>query len=167
MRLTFWRGLTEPNRTDNSMLTSVGEGSEFMTADRGEVVRGGLSICLSCLVFLLIVAPIARSVVRAAEPEYDIVIASGRVVDPESGLNAIRNIGISNGRIQAISEKSLKGRTTIQAIGLVVAPGFIDLHSHGQDEENYRLKAMDGVTTALELEVGTADVDRWYEAREG
>ena len=103
----------------------------------------------------------------SSEPEYDVVILNGRVVDPESGLDAIRNIGITNGAIQAISEKSLKGRTTVLATGLVVSPGFIDLHSHGQDQENYRFKAMDGVTTALELEVGTGDVDKWYAERQG
>ena len=103
----------------------------------------------------------------APPPQYDIVILNGRVVDPESGLDAIRNIGISNGKIQAVSEKSLRGRSTVQATGLVVSPGFIDLHSHGQDPENYRFKAMDGVTTALELEVGTGDADKWYAEREG
>ena len=101
------------------------------------------------------------------QPEYDLVILNGRVVDPESRLDAIRNIGISNGKIQAISEKSLRGRTTVLAAGLVVSPGFIDLHSHGQDQENYRFKAMDGVTTALELEVGIGDVTPWYAEREG
>jgi N-acyl-D-aspartate/D-glutamate deacylase len=101
------------------------------------------------------------------QPEYDIVILNGRVIDPESRLDAVRNIGISNGKIQAISEKSLRGRATVQATGLVVSPGFIDLHSHGQDQENYRFKAMDGVTTALELEVGTGDADKWYAEREG
>ncbi|HXF40249.1 MAG TPA: amidohydrolase family protein [Blastocatellia bacterium] len=102
-----------------------------------------------------------------SEPEYDVVILNGRVIDPESGVDAIRSIGINNGIIQAISEKSLKGRTTVLASGLVVSPGFIDLHSHGQDQENYRFKAMDGVTTALELEVGTGDVAGWYAEREG
>ena len=102
-----------------------------------------------------------------SEPEYDVVILNGRVIDPESGLDAIRSIGINKGIIQAISEKSLKGRTTVLATGFVVAPGFIDLHSHGQDQENYRFKAMDGVTTALELEVGTGDVAPWYAEREG
>lgn len=103
----------------------------------------------------------------AGEPEYDLVILNGRVIDPESKLDGIRNIGISNGTIQAISEKSLRGRESVLATGLVVAPGFIDLHSHGQDEENYRFKAMDGVTTALELEVGTGQIDRWYSERAG
>jgi N-acyl-D-aspartate/D-glutamate deacylase len=103
----------------------------------------------------------------AAAPEYDVVILNGRVIDPESRLDAIRNIGISNGTIQAISATAMRGRTTVLATGLVVSPGFIDLHSHGQDQENYRFKAMDGVTTALELEVGTGNANAWYAEREG
>jgi len=88
-------------------------------------------------------------------------------MDPESGLDAVRNIGISSGSIRALTTESLRGQQVIEAAGLVVAPGFIDLHQHGQDAENYRYKAADGVTTALELEQGTADVDRWYAEREG
>src|SRR6266852_3650279 len=92
---------------------------------------------------------------------YDLVIANGRVMDPESGLDSIRNVGIRGRKIAAISTDRLEGKQTIDAKGLVVAPGFIDLHQHGQDPENYAAKAADGVTTALELEVGVADVDRW------
>lgn len=102
----------------------------------------------------------------APQPSYDLVILNGRVIDPESKSDAIRNIGISNGSIKAISTRKLDGRTVIDARGLVVSPGFIDLHQHGQNEENNRFKAMDGVTTALELEVGTGDVDGWYALRE-
>jgi N-acyl-D-aspartate/D-glutamate deacylase len=98
---------------------------------------------------------------------FDVVIAGGRVIDPASGLDAIRNVGIRNGRIAAIESRPLNGRTVLDARGLVVAPGFIDLHAHGQDDENYRLYARDGVTTALELEVGTGDVDGFYRQREG
>jgi N-acyl-D-aspartate/D-glutamate deacylase len=98
---------------------------------------------------------------------YDVVILNGRVMDPESRTDGIRHVGIVKGTIQAITTEPIEGRTTIDAKGLIVAPGFIDLHSHGQDAENYALKAMDGVTTALELEVGTGDVDRWYADREG
>ena len=97
---------------------------------------------------------------------YDVVILNGRVIDPESKTDAIRNLGISNGVIRTITSNKLQGRTVIDARGLVVAPGFIDLHQHGQDEENYRFKAMDGVATALELEVGTGDVDAWYAQRD-
>src|SRR5687768_2978662 len=96
---------------------------------------------------------------------FDLVIANGRVIDPESGLDQIRNIGISGRTIAAISADPLTGRATIDAAGLVVAPGFIDLHAHGQTPEGYRFQARDGVTTALELEVGTADIERWYAER--
>src|SRR5471030_2747431 len=101
-----------------------------------------------------------------AQP-YDIVIANGRVMDPATNLDAVRHIGIRAGKIAAISQTPLHGRATIEAKGLVVAPGFIDLHSHGQTPENYRFKARDGVTTALEMERGAAPVAEWYREREG
>jgi N-acyl-D-aspartate/D-glutamate deacylase len=100
-----------------------------------------------------------------AQP-FDVVIENGRVLDPESGLDAVRNIGILGGKIAAIDSRPLQGKQRIDGRGLAVAPGFIDLHRHGQDEENYRYAALDGVTTALELEVGTGDVERWYRERE-
>jgi dihydroorotase len=98
----------------------------------------------------------------AAAQTYDVVILNGRVIDPESGLHADRSIGIRSDRIVAISKGSLRGRDTIDARGLVVAPGFIDLHRHAHGENSWRFQVKDGVTTALELEIGTADVDAWY-----
>ena len=98
---------------------------------------------------------------------YDLVVSNGRVMDPQSGLDGVRNIGITDGRIAAVSEGSLDGRRTIDASGLVVSSGFIDMHSHGQDPENYAVQAQDGVTSCLELEVGAADIDAWYGEREG
>ncbi len=99
--------------------------------------------------------------------QYDIVITNGRVMDPETGLDAIRNVAVQDGKIAALSTSQMQGRMVIDATGLVVAPGFIDLHSHGQDAENYRYKAMDGVTTALELERGVFPVAPWYTDRAG
>jgi len=123
---------------------------------------------LLCCIAAALCAPIQIGLaVPGPQTQYDVVILNGRVVDPESGLDAIRNIGVTNGTIQAISAQSMRGRSTVLATGLVVSPGFIDLHSHGQDQENYRFKAMDGVTTALELEVGIGNVDQWYKEREG
>lgn len=103
----------------------------------------------------------------AASETYDLVITNGRVMDPESGLDAVRSMGIRDGKVVALSEVPLTGKATIDAKGLVVAPGFIDLHEHGQEPRNYQFQAHDGVTTSLELEVGTDDVDKWYAAREG
>src|SRR5271169_43469 len=102
-----------------------------------------------------------------ARPPLDVVISSGRVMDPESGLDAVRNVGIRDGKIVAISEQPLQGKQEIDAHGLVVAPGFIDLHEHGQEPRNYQFQAHDGITTSLELEYGTADVSGWYAQREG
>ena len=107
------------------------------------------------------------SCTSATDVEYDLVILNGRVMDPETDLDATRHLGITNGKIEAVSEKPLRGRTVVEANGLIVSPGFIDLHAHGQDDENYRAYAMDGVTSALELEIGTADIDNWYDEREG
>jgi dihydroorotase len=98
---------------------------------------------------------------------FDVVIANGRVMDPESGLDEQRNVGIIGGKIRAISATPLLGKTTFDAKGLVVAPGFIDLHEHGQEPRNYQFQARDGVTTTLELEVGTDNVDDWYAKRDG
>ena len=105
--------------------------------------------------------------VAAYGQEYDVVLAHGRVMDPASGLDGVRYVGIRGGKIAAVSEAPLQGRTVVDVSGLVVAPGFIDLHSHGQTPENYRFKARDGVTTALEMEVGVSPVPEWYRAREG
>lgn len=98
---------------------------------------------------------------------YDIVIAGGRVLDPETGLDAVRWVGIDGGTVRAVSATPIQGRTVVDAKGLVVAPGFIDLHEHGQDPEAYTYQLRDGVTSSFELEVGTADVAGWYAAREG
>jgi dihydroorotase len=98
---------------------------------------------------------------------FDVVILHGRVMDPETNLDAVRNVGVLGGKIREISDKELRGKETIEARGLVIAPGFIDLHEHGQEPRNYQFQARDGVTTSLELEAGSDDVDKWYAKRRG
>ena len=98
-----------------------------------------------------------------SQSQYDIVLHNGRVIDPETSFDAVRDVGIRNGQIVGISEQPLSGKRVIDASGLVVAPGFIDLHQHDLSPDGMRLKAMDGVTTALELEIGPPDVRKFLE----
>jgi N-acyl-D-aspartate/D-glutamate deacylase len=103
----------------------------------------------------------------ASAQTYEVVLENGRVMDPESGLDATRNVGITNGKIARISADPLVGRRVLTANGLVVAPGFIDLHQHGQDGDSGRVKAFDGVTTALEMEIGDPDVGAFLKKKQG
>src|ERR1700723_1336200 len=103
----------------------------------------------------------------AAAQQYDLVLEGGRVIDPETGLDAVRNVGIREGKIVRISSEALNGLRVVHAGGLVIAPGFIDLHQHGQDLASQRVKALDGVTTALELEIGAPDVAQFLRSKQG
>jgi N-acyl-D-aspartate/D-glutamate deacylase len=114
-----------------------------------------------CFCFLVFLATLASA------QEFDLVLAGGRVVDPETGLDAVRNVGIRDGKIVRVASDALNGRRVMPVAGLVVAPGFIDLHQHGQNLANQRLKALDGVTSALELEIGASDVAQFLKAKEG
>jgi hypothetical protein len=113
-----------------------------------------------------ILAIIPFSEVGTAET-YDLVILKGRVMDPESGLDAIRNVGVKDGKISNITETKIDGKQTIDAAGYVVAPGFIDLHVHGQDPYALKLFLRDGVTSPLEIEFGAYPVEDYYREREG
>ena len=116
---------------------------------------------------LVLYLAVVLSPFLALAQSYDLVIQGGRVIDPETGLDAVRNVGISQGRIMKISAEALAGKRVISANGLIVAPGFIDLHQHAQDLESQRVKALDGVTTALEMEIGKPDVAAFLQSKEG
>jgi hypothetical protein len=95
------------------------------------------------LITMLVIAPGAFS------QDYELAINNGRVIDPTSKLDAVRSIGIRAGKVAGISDRPLAGNQTIDAAGLVVAPGFIDLHSHSvMTLAGARMQAMDCVTTA-------------------
>ena len=117
------------------------------------------------LIFSLFFLALSTTIVCAQQ--YDLVLQGGRVIDPETGVDATRNVGIRDGKIARISSDALSGRRVIHASGLVVAPGFIDLHQHGQNMESQVVKALDGVTTALELEIGAPDVAQFLKAKQG
>lgn len=103
------------------------------------------------------------------EGPFDLVLEGGRVIDPETGLDAIRNVGIKDDKITSISQKALEGTKTLDATGMIVAPGFIDMHAHGQQLPAAWMQVFDGVTTALELESGLFPVGMAYDhiAKEG
>ena len=91
-----------------------------------------------------------------------IVISGGRVVDPASGMDAVADVAVMDGKITAIGTELGHAERAIDATGLVVAPGFIDLHAHGQSIPADRMQAFDGVTTTLDLEAGVLPVASWY-----
>jgi len=94
---------------------------------------------------------------------WDIVLRGGRVVDPETGLDAVADVAIADGRVAQIGTGLTAGPAEVDIDpGLVVAPGFVDLHSHVSDVAGLRLQAMDGVTTALELEAGVTPAAAAY-----
>jgi N-acyl-D-aspartate/D-glutamate deacylase len=134
-----------------------------MIATLAEMLMRALIVSLCLLLSSNTILVAQQSI---AQP-YDLVLDGGRVMDPETGLDAVRNIGIRDGKIVRISSEQLSGRRVVIASGLVVAPGFIDLHQHGQDLASQRVKALDGVTTALELEIGVPDVAQFLKSKEG
>ncbi|HEY3471766.1 MAG TPA: amidohydrolase family protein, partial [Amycolatopsis sp.] len=95
------------------------------------------------------------------------LLRGGRVVDPGSGFDGVADVLLNDGRVEAVGPglQSVEAEV-VDVAGLVVGPGFVDVHSHVHSIAGQRLQAMDGVTTALELEVGTGDVDAWYAQRE-
>lgn len=110
---------------------------------------------------------LAMAALGLSAQDLEIALNNGRVIDPESGLDGVRSVGVKAGKIAQISNRPLKAKTVIDTTGLVISPGFIDLHSHGQTPENYQYKARDGVTTALEMEIGVFPVAQWYGERKG
>jgi len=101
--------------------------------------------------------------------DYDLVITNGRVMDPETMYDAAANVGIKDGRIAVITKKKITGKETIDAKGLVVAPGFIDGHQHCIEPYAYRSMLRDGRTTIMDLELGAhgPKLGEWYKRREG
>ncbi len=103
----------------------------------------------------------------ASAVTYDVVINNGRVMDPETKFDGVRNVGIKNGKIVKITKSNIKGKETIDATGHVVAPGFIDSEQHGLGPWGIKINLRDGVTTQMDFEVGAVNIGEWYAARKG
>ncbi|REJ79385.1 MAG: D-glutamate deacylase [Acidobacteria bacterium] len=126
----------------------------------------GTILFLLSFIVLVLNGPFPETAV-AGQQTYDIVLKGGRVIDPETGLDAIRNVGILGDRIVEISEGNILAKQEVDVSGLVVSPGFVDLHVHGMSNQAHEYQARDGVTTALELEGGYAFVREWIESKRG
>ena len=94
--------------------------------------------------------------------DYDVVLRGGRVIDPDSGLDAVSDVAVSDGRVVAIGTGPASARLDLDVTGHVVTAGFVDVHSHVTDIAGMRLRALDGVTTAFELEGGVTPVEHAY-----
>lgn len=116
-------------------------------------------------ILFVIVLIYVSTLACAQTVNYDIVLSGGRVIDPETKLDAVRNIGIQGNKISIISVEPLQGKTVINVKGLVVAPGFIDMHAHGRTNVEQEYELHDGLTTAMELEWGIENLKDWYETR--
>lgn len=115
----------------------------------------------------LLALTLLMTAMHAVATDCDLALIGGRVMDPETGLDAIRNVCIVSGGITAVTTDALHGKRTEDVSGQVVAPGFIDLHAHSQDPRSMRFQAADGVTTALELEQGVYPVADWLVSKRG
>lgn len=103
----------------------------------------------------------------SGQESYDLVINGARVVDPETMLDQIRNIGISGKEIAIVTPDEISGIDEIDASGLIAVPGFIDFHAHGQDPYSEKVSIFDGRTTQMDLEAGALPVSDYYEAKAG
>ncbi|MDA2913468.1 amidohydrolase family protein [Acidobacteriia bacterium AH_259_A11_L15] len=105
---------------------------------------------------------------RPAEvQEVDVVIRNGRVMDPETGTDAILAVAVDQGRIVALGSaaEKLRGRREIDARNLVVAPGFIDLLARlTPEEETQSFKVMDGVTAVFNMHGGPVNIPAYFES---
>ena len=88
----------------------------------------------------------------AAATSYDVVIFNGRVMDPDTHYGALANVGIKDGQIAVIPAEAIESGKTIDATGQVVAPGFIDLHAHGQNLGDYLMQAMQNASLWLKIQ---------------
>jgi dihydroorotase len=108
----------------------------------------------------------AGGVFAATSRKYDLIVKGGRVIDPSAKLNAIRDVGITGGRIVAIeADITADAADTIDARGKLVLPGLIDIHTHAtRVKDGAALCLADGVTGLIDA--GSQGADHISEAIE-
>ena len=96
----------------------------------------------------------------AQRPRYDLVIRGGRVIDPSTRLDAIRDVAIAGGRIAAVESRiDADAAATVDARGKLVVPGLIDIHTHtARTADGPALVLQDGVTGWVDA--GSQGADR-------
>lgn len=114
------------------------------------------------LAFLLSVFAISQVFTHPQEKQFDLVIINGRVINPETGVDSVLNIGIQGRTIVMVTNRPLEGKKVIDASGLVVSPGFIDILSYDPNPTGIWNKLADGVTTNLAMHGGTSNPRIWY-----
>ena len=93
---------------------------------------------------------------------YDVVINNGRVMDPETNFDGVRNVGVKDGRIVVITEDAISGKETIDASGHAVARALLKGHQHATDPFSRKVNLRDGLTTMMDFEAGAGDIAKWY-----
>jgi len=137
--------------------------NNILKSSRGRGEAGRIQRAL-----VTVVAIIATAISPQVLAEtYDVVINNGRVMDPETNFDGVRNVGIKDGKIVAITKDAIKGKETINASGHVVAPGFIEGHQHATDPFSRKVNLRDGLTTGMDFEAGAGDIAKWYADAEG
>ena len=137
-------------------LTPLFEKEEITVKMNNQLFKG--TVCGIAVTF-------SMGVLSVMAADYDLVINNGRVMDPETQFDDVANLGIKDGRIAIITKQKINGNETINANGLVVAPGFIDTHYHATDVFASKMALRDGVTTGMDLEAGSFNVKGWYDEK--
>lgn len=93
-----------------------------------------------------------------------LLLRGGRAIDPGSGFDNVADVLVDGRTVVAVGAglSVPEGTDVIDVSGLVVGPGFVDVHSHVHTVAGQRLQAFDGVTTVLDLEAGLMPVERAY-----
>jgi N-acyl-D-amino-acid deacylase len=99
-----------------------------------------------------------------AQKHYDIILKNGKIIDGTGNPWFYGDVGIVKNKIISIGDLSKsKADKTIDATGLIIAPGFIDVHTHIEGDEKKTPTAdnfiYDGVTTVITGNCGTSNVD--------